>query len=166
MWQRILELFADLPSQQKVVRFLLENGFSITSEGKIAVNGVEITASAFSRAIKVDRRVVDATVKHIMEFDDLEPIFTNLRVVPDFTNVARHLGLSVVTILPKHATDKNLVATAVMVLSSYNLGLRQIFVTDPYAAEQPRLVIIIDGKLPAAAIQELSELDFVESVIL
>lgn len=166
MWQRILELFVDLPSQQKVVQFLLENGFSITKEGKIAVNGVEITASALSRAVKVDRRVVDATVKHILEFEDLKPVFTNLRVVPDFTNVARHLGLSVVTIFPKHAEDKNLVSTVVDVLSNYNLALRQIFVTDPYAAEQPRLVIIIDGKIPAGAIQMLSELNFVDSVIL
>ncbi|HJJ60644.1 MAG TPA: regulator of amino acid metabolism, contains ACT domain protein, partial [Methanocorpusculum sp.] len=30
MWQRILELFSDSPSQQKVVRFLLENGFGIS----------------------------------------------------------------------------------------------------------------------------------------
>jgi len=166
MWHKILELFADSPSQQKVVRFLLENGFGISQEGKVVANDVEITTAALSRAVKVDRRVVDATVRRIMEFEELEPVFTRLRVTPDFTNVAKHLGLSVVTIIPKHAGDKNLVAKIVAILAEYNVTLRQIFVTDPYTAEEPRLVVIIDGKLPAAAIQQLSELDFVKSLLL
>jgi len=164
MWHKILELFADSPSQQKVVRFLLENGFGISPEGKVVANDVEITTAALSRAVNVDRRVVDATVRRIQEFDELEPVFARLRVTPDFTNVAKHLGLSVVTIIPKDAGDKNLVAKIVAILAEYNVTLRQIFVTDPYTAEEPRLVVIIDGKLPAAAIQQLSELDFVKSL--
>ncbi|HJJ69206.1 MAG TPA: regulator of amino acid metabolism, contains ACT domain protein, partial [Methanocorpusculum sp.] len=91
MWQRILELFSDSPSQQKVVRFLLENGFGISRDGKVMVNDVEITASSLSRAVKVDRRVVDTTIKRIREFPELEPVFTRLRVTPDFTDVAKHL---------------------------------------------------------------------------
>jgi len=166
MWQRILELFADSPSQQKVVRFLLDNGFGISNEGKVVVNGVEITTASLSRTIKVDRRVVDSTVKRIMEFPDLIPVFSHLRVTPDFTNVAKHLGLSVITIIPKNAGEKNLVATVVSVLAHYKVCLRQIFVTDPYTAELPRLVVIIDGKIPAKAIQELSGLPFVEYLFL
>lgn len=166
MWQRILELFSDSPSQQKVVRFLLENGFGISGDGKVMVNDVEITASALSRAVKVDRRVVDTTIKRIREFQELEPVFTRLRVTPDFTDVAKHLGLSVITILPKNAGDKNIVSSAVSVLASYDLSLRQIFVTDPYAVEKPRLVIIIDGQLPADALQKLKNLPAVDSIIL
>ena len=166
MWQRILELFADSPSQQKVVRFLLENGFGISREGKVVVNDIEITASALSRAVKVDRRVVDTTIRRISEFSELEPVFTRLRVTPDFTDVAKYLGLSVITILPKNAGDKNIVSSAVSVLAEYDLPLRQIFVTDPYAAEKPRLVIIIDGQLPGDALQKLKSLPAVDSIIL
>jgi len=166
MWQRILELFSDSPSQQKVVRFLLENGFGISRDGKVMVNDVEITASSLSRAVKVDRRVVDTTIKRIREFPELEPVFTRLRVTPDFTDVAKHLGLSVITILPKNAVDKNIVSSAVSVLASYDLPLRQIFVTDPYAVENPRLVIIIDGQLQADALQKLKNLPAVDSIIL
>ena len=119
MWQRILELFSDYPSQQKVVRFLLENGFGISRDGKVVVNDIEITASALSRAVKVDRRVVDTTIKRIAEFSELEPVFTRLRVTPDFTDVAKYLGLSVITILPKNAGDKNIVSSAVAVLAEY-----------------------------------------------
>ncbi|MDO5846180.1 MAG: regulator of amino acid metabolism, contains ACT domain protein [Methanocorpusculum sp.] len=166
MWQDILRLFADFPSQQKVVKFILENGFSISEDGKINANGVEITAASLARAIGVDRRVIDATIKHIMEIDELEPIFTRMRATPDITNVAKHLGLSVVTILPKNASDKNIVASAIAVLAEYDLPLRQIFVTDPYVVETPRLVIIIDGRIPSAAIQKLRGLPAVSSLIL
>ncbi len=167
MWRTILEPFSDSPSQQRVAKFLLENGFGISSSsGKVTVNGIEISATAVSRVVGVDRRVVDTTVKRILEMDDIREIFFRLRVTPDITDVAKNLGLSVITILPKNAGDKNIVASAVAVLASHDLPLRQIFVTDPYIAESPRLVIIIDGTLPAAAIEELRTLPAVASIIL
>ncbi len=166
MWRRILEQFQDSPSQQRVVRFLLENGFGVSAEGKTVVNGIEISASALARFIKVDRRVVDSTLRRICEIDGLQSLFSRLRVTPDLTDVAKNLGLSVITILPKNAGDKNIVSSAVDVLASYDLPLRQIFVTDPYVVETPRLVIIIDGVIPADAIQKLRSLPTVQSLIL
>lgn len=166
MWNKILSLFRDSPSQQRVVRFLIENGLGISSEGKVNVNGIEISASALARVIKVDRRVVDTTIKRIMEFDELEPIFTRLKVTPDITDIAKNLGLSVITIIPKNAGSKNIVASAVSIIAAHDLSLRQIFVTDPYFVEKPRLVIIIDGKIPSQAITELSSLPAIESITL
>ncbi|HJJ43654.1 MAG TPA: regulator of amino acid metabolism, contains ACT domain protein [Methanocorpusculum sp.] len=166
MWRRILEQFQDSPSQQRVVRFYLENGFGVSPEGKTIVNGVEISASALARVIKVDRRVIDATLRRISEIDELRSLFSRLRVTPDLTDVAKNLGLSVITILPNNAGDKNIVSSAVDVLASYDLPLRQIFVTDPYVVETPRLVIIIDGVIPAEAIQKLRNLPSVKSLIL
>ena len=166
MWRKILDQFQDSPSQQRVVKFLLENGFGVSPEGKTMVNGIEISASALSRAIKVDRRVVDSTAHRICEIDELQSLFSRLRVTPDLTDVAKNLGLSVITIIPKNAGDKNIVSSAVDVLSSFELSLRQIFVTDPYVVEFPRLVIIIDGVIPAEAIKKLRDLPTVQSIIL
>ena len=165
MWQRILEYFADSPSQQKVIRFLLENGFGISPNGKTAVNGVEVSAAAVARAVKVDRRVIDSVVERILEIDELKNLFTNLRVTPDLTNVAKELGLSVVIILPNNAEDKNIVASVAGVLAEFNLPLRQIFVTDPHTAENPKLVIIADGRLPPNALDKLRELPAVKAII-
>ena len=164
MWQRILEYFADSPSQQKVIRFLLENGFGISPNGKTAVNGVEISAAAVARAVNVDRRVIETVIQRILEIDELKNLFTNLRVTPDFTNVAKELGLSVVTIFPKNAEDKNIVASVAGVLAAFNLPLRQIFVTDSYTAENPKLVIIVDGKLPSGALDKLRELPAIKAI--
>ena len=67
MWQQIPEYFADSPSQQKVLRFLLENGFGISPNGKVAVNGIELPSAAVSRAAGVDRRVVETALKRAGE---------------------------------------------------------------------------------------------------
>lgn len=166
MWRSILEPFSDSPSQQRVIRFLLENGFGISDAGRVVVNGIEISATAIARVVGVDRRVVDTTVRRILDMEKIRRTFTHLRVTPDLTNVAKNLGLSVITILPKNAGDKNIVASAVSVLAAHDLPLRQIFVTDPYIVESPRLVIIIDGVLPATAIEELRALPAVESILL
>lgn len=166
MWRTILEHFSDSPSQQRVVRFLLENGFGISSSGRVVVNGIEISATAIARVVGVDRRVVDTTVRRVMGMEDISAIFSHLRVTPDITNVAKNLSLSVITILPKNAGDKHIVASAIAVLASHDLRLRQIFVTDPYITESPRLVIIIDGVLPTGAIEELRALPAVEAIIL
>lgn len=166
MLRTILEHFSDSPSQQKVVRFLLENGFGINDSTRIVVNEIEVSATAVARAINVDRRVVDATIKHISLMPELKNFFSHLRVTPDLTDVGKSLGLSVITILPKNAGEKNIVSSAVFVLAKYEVTLRQIFVTDPYMVEKPKLVIIIDGMIPALAIEELKNLPQVESIIL
>jgi predicted regulator of amino acid metabolism with ACT domain len=46
MWSDIIHEFADSPSQSRVVRFLLENGFGVTEDGKISCNGIEVPATA------------------------------------------------------------------------------------------------------------------------
>lgn len=165
MLRKILDAFSDSPSQQKVVRYLLENGFGINEKGRVVANDVEISSTAIGRAVNVDRRVVDMTVKRAYEMPEFQTFFLHLRATPDLTNVAKNLGLSVITILPKNAGDKNIVASAVEVLAKYDLTLRQIFVTDPYLVEKPKLVIIIDGVIPAQAMKDLHNLPAVDSII-
>ncbi|HJJ28240.1 MAG TPA: regulator of amino acid metabolism, contains ACT domain protein [Methanocorpusculum sp.] len=164
MWRKILNHFSDYPAQQTVVRFLLENGFGISENGKVHANGVEVTAASLARAVRVDRRVIDATIANIAGVEELSHIFKNLRVTPDLTGVAMDLGLSVLTIYPRNAGDKNIVSSALSVLTKHDIALRQIFVTDPYFIERPRLVLIVEGDLPGEVITELRRLPAVESI--
>jgi predicted regulator of amino acid metabolism with ACT domain len=166
MLRKILDAFSDSPSQQKVVRLLLENGFGISGEGRVTVNNIELSSAAVGRAAGVDRRVADLTVKRLASMPEFRPFFLHHRATPDLTDVAKNLGLSVITIFPKNAGDKNIVASAVSVLSAYDLALRQIFVTDPYLAEKPKLVIIIDGTLPPQAVDDLRRLPAVDAIII
>jgi predicted regulator of amino acid metabolism with ACT domain len=166
MWSDIIHEFADSPSQSRVVRFLLENGFGVTLEGRISCNGIEIPATAIAKAIGSDRRVVDSTAHRILERPFLRNIFLNMRATPDLSRVAESLGFSVITVLPKNASERGIVGAAVRVLSAHALAIRQIFVTDPQFSEEPKLVIIVEDPLPAGVINEIRALPQVRQVII
>jgi hypothetical protein len=166
MWSDIIHEFADSPSQSKVVRFLLENGFGINNSGRVTCNGIEVPATQIAKAIGSDRRVVDATAHRILTIPSLREIFIRMRVTPDLSNVAESLGLTVITVLPKNASERGIVGAAVRVLSGHSLSIRQIFVTDPQLSEEPKLVIIVDEVLPHGVIEEIRALPQVRKVII
>ncbi|MCU0628286.1 MAG: regulator of amino acid metabolism, contains ACT domain protein [Methanoregulaceae archaeon] len=166
MWSDIIREFAESPSQSKVAGFLLENGFGVNAEGRVVCNDIEISATKVAKAIGTDRRVVDATARHILESASLREIFTNMRATPDLSLLAGPLGLSVITIIPKDAREKGIIGAAMEVVTGHNLNIRQIFVTDPVLSEEPKLVIIIDGNIPGIVIEEIKKLPQVKQVIL
>jgi predicted regulator of amino acid metabolism with ACT domain len=166
MWSDIIHEFADSPSQSRVVRFLLENGFGVTEDGRICCNGIEVPATAVAKAIGSDRRVVDSTARRILDRPMLRDIFLNMRATPDLSRVAESLGFTVITVLPKNASERGIVGATVRVLSTHMLSIRQIFVTDPQFAEDPKLVIIIEDPLPHGVIEEIRALPQVRQVII
>jgi hypothetical protein len=166
MWSDIIHEFADSPSQSRVVRFLFENGFGVTKDGRISCNGIEMPATAIAKAIGSDRRVVDSTAHRILERPHLRDIFLNMRATPDLSRVAESLGFTVITVLPKNANERGIVGAAVRVLSDNLLSIRQIFVTDPQFSEEPKLVIIIEEPLPMGVIEKIRALPQVKQVII
>ncbi len=166
MWSEIIREFSDSPSQAKVAKFLLENGFSVNERGRISCNGLEIPSTQVAKALQTDRRVVDATAQRILSLPLHRTIFSHLRVTPDLSRVAGHLGLSVMTIYPEDATRKGIVSDAVRVISGAGLSIRQIYVTDPLLSEDPRLVVIIDGDFPASVIEDIRHLPEVRKIVL
>jgi hypothetical protein len=80
--------------------------------------------------------------------------------------VARTLGLSVITVIPRNAQEKGIVGAVVRAIVDHDLGIRQIFVNDPYLSEEPRLVVIVDGTPPAVLYEELRSLPMVQQIIL
>jgi predicted regulator of amino acid metabolism with ACT domain len=166
MWSAIIREFADSPSQSRVAGFLLENGFGVNGEGRIVCNDIEISATKVAKAIGTDRRVVDATARHILESASLKEIFTNMRATPDLSLLAGPLGLSIITVIPNDARERGIVGAAVEVVTDHDLNIRQIFVTDPVFSEEPKLVMIIDGDTPGTVIEAIKKLPQVKQVIL
>ena len=166
MWSDIIHEFTDSPSQSRVVRFLLENGFGVTEDGRISCNGIEVPATAVAKAIGSDRRVVDSTAHRILERPLLRDIFLNMRATPDLSKVAESLGFSVVTVLPKNASERGIVGSVVRVLALHDVSIRQIFVTDPEFSEEPRLVIIIEETMPVGVIEQIRGVPQVKQVII
>lgn len=165
MWSDILSCFTDSPSQTRVVRFLLENGFGVNEEGRICCNTIPVASTQIGQQIGVDRRVVDSTAKRILN-SEFKEIFLSMRATPDLSLIADKLSLSVITILPDDAKKTGIVDACIHTLSSHNIGIRQVFVTDPHLSEEPRLVIITESRIPAVVIEEMRTLPCVRRLIL
>ena len=121
MWSDIIHEFGDSPSQSRVVRFLLENGFGVTEDGRICCNGIEMPATAIAKAIGSDRRVIDATA----QTDPRAPVspgyLSQYAGNTGFSRVAESLGFAVITVLPKNANERGIVGAAVHVLSDHHV---------------------------------------------
>ena len=164
MFDEIMEKFEGSPSQQAVIRLLLERGFSVNDAGRVVSGGIEIPNTGIAREIDVDRRVVDSTTDVILEDPQLRRIFQNISQVPSLMDLAPVLDLTVLTITPVDAERKGIVAGVTATLAEHDISIRQTISEDPEFTDEPRLYLITDQDLPGEVITDLRELDFVRKI--
>ena len=164
MFDEIMQKFADSPSQQQVIRLLLERGFSVNDDGRVVSGGIEIPNTGIAREVGVDRRVVDATTDAILADDQLRPIFQNISAIPSLMDLAPVLDLTVLTVTVRDAEESGIVATVTEVLAGHDISIRQVISEDPEFTDQPRLYVIIDEDLPGELITDIRDLPFVQRI--
>ncbi|MFC7132288.1 MULTISPECIES: amino acid-binding protein [Salinibaculum] len=161
MFAEIMEKFSDSPSQQRVIRLLLERGFSVNDEGRVVSGGIEIPNTGIAREVGVDRRVVDATTDAILADDELRPIFQNISAIPSLMDLAPVLDLSVLTVAVRDAEESGIVATVTGAIADRGISIRQTISEDPEFTDEPVLYVITDEPLPGDLLNEIRELPFV-----
>jgi predicted regulator of amino acid metabolism with ACT domain len=164
MFEEIMEKFSDSPSQQRVIRLLLERGFSVNDEGRVVSGGIEIPNTGIAREVEVDRRVVDATTDAILDDEELRPIFQNISAIPSLMDLAPVLDLTVCTVAVRDAEESGIVAEVSGRIAEYDLTIRQIITEDPEFTDEPRLYLIVDDELPGDLINEIRDLPFVQRI--
>jgi predicted regulator of amino acid metabolism with ACT domain len=164
MWKEVMEKFEGSPSQKKVIELLLERGFQVSPEGKVASGGIEIPHTQIAAEAGVDRRVVDLTVKRILMEPQLRTIFEHLRSIAFLAEVAPLLGLSVIIIHPTDAREKGILGEVATILAQRGLSIRQAVSDDPYLVDDPKLTIITDKTIPGELIEEIGRLKSVKGV--
>jgi predicted regulator of amino acid metabolism with ACT domain len=164
MFDEIMEKFSDSPSQQRVIRLLLERGFSVNDEGRVVSGGIEIPNTGIAREIDVDRRVVDATTDAILADDELRPIFQNISAIPSLMDLAPVLDLTVLTVTPRDAGEEGIVAGVTSAIADRDISIRQTISEDPEFTDQPRLYVVTDAELPGDLINEIREMPFVRRI--
>ena len=93
MWEKIQVLFDAHPERLRVARFLLQNGLSVTGD-KIYVNQVEVPILKLARAVRVDRRTVNETIRAMNTDREIEMVFSKLESAgPSLRAVAKQMGL-------------------------------------------------------------------------
>jgi predicted regulator of amino acid metabolism with ACT domain len=164
MFDEIMGKFEGSPSQQAVIRLLLERGFSVNDDGRVVSGGIEIPNTGIAREIDVDRRVVDSTTTAILEDDELRRIFQNISSIPSLMDLAPVLDLSVLTIEPNDAERPGIVAEVTGLLADRGISIRQTVTEDPEFTDEPRLYVVTDDPVPGDLLNELSDLDFVRRI--
>jgi predicted regulator of amino acid metabolism with ACT domain len=164
MFDEIMEKFSDSPSQQRVIRLLLERGFSVNDEGRVVSGGIEIPNTGIAREVDVDRRVVDATTDAILADDNLRPIFQNISAIPSLMDLAPVLDLTVCTVAVRDAEESGIVAAVTSLLAERDIPIRQVISEDPEFTDDPRLYVITDEQLPGELINEIREFGFVQHI--
>ena len=164
MFDEIMGKFEGSPSQQAVIRLLLERGFSVNDDGRVVSGGIEIPNTGIAREIDVDRRVVDSTTTAILEDDELRRIFQNISSIPSLMDLAPVLDLSVLTIEPNDAERPGIVAEVTGLLADRGISIRQTVTEDPEFTDEPRLYVVTDDPVPGDLLNDLSDLDFVRRI--
>ncbi len=164
MFDEIMEKFEGSPSQQAVIRLLLERGFSVNDDGRVVSGGIEIPNTGIAREIGVDRRVVDSTTDAILADEELRRIFQNISQVPSLMDLAPVLDLTVLTIAVHDADDVGIVATVTGLLADHDVSIRQTISEDPEFTDEPKLHIVTDHDLPGDLINEFRNLEFVRKL--
>jgi predicted regulator of amino acid metabolism with ACT domain len=164
MFEEIMEKFSDSPSQQRVIRLLLERGFSVNDDGRVVSGGIEIPNTGIAREIDVDRRVVDAHTDAILADDELRPIFQNISAVPSLMDLAPVLDLTVCTVTVREADESGIVAAVTGLVADHEIAIRQVMTEDPEFTDEPRLYLITGEPLPGELITEIKQLPFVERI--
>ncbi len=164
MFDEIMEKFEGSPSQQAVIRLLLERGFSVNDEGRVVSGGIEIPNTGIAREIDVDRRVVDSTTDVILADSELRRIFQNISQVPSLMDLAPVLDLTVLSVEVADAEEKGIVATVTRVLADHDVSIRQTISEDPEFTDDPRLYLITDQDLPGEVITDIRDLEFVHKI--
>ncbi|QHS18143.1 amino acid-binding protein [Halopenitus persicus] len=164
MFDEILGKFEGSPSQQAVIRLLLERGFSVNEDGRVVSGGIEIPYTGIARELDVDRRVVDSTTDAIREDPELRRIFANISSIPSLMDLAPVLELTVLTIEVAAADESGIVAEVSGLIADHGLTIRQIISDDPEFAADPKLYVILDDDVPGELLVAIRELPYVRRV--
>ncbi len=164
MFDEIMGKFEGSPSQQAVIRLLLERGFSVNAAGRVVSGGIEIPFTGIAREIDVDRRVVDSTTDAICADPELQRIFANISAIPSLRDLAPVLDLTVLTVEVAAADASGIIARVTDLIAEAGISIRQLISEDPEFTDEPKLYIITDEPVDGDLLVSIRELPFVRRV--
>jgi uncharacterized protein len=164
MWSEVLARFSKFPAQERVAEVLLEHGFQVNSAGKVLSGSIRIPDTEIAREAKVDRRAVDETTATILSDEMLKNFFSNIKTFVFLRDVAPVLGLGVIIITPRDASQIGIIEEVTQTIAECGMSVRQAVTDDSYFIEDPKLTIICDTRIPGALIDKVLRLASVKGV--
>ncbi len=157
MLQYLEERFAGKRAALRVVSTMLRLGIRVDGKGRLYCDAIELAPAKMGRALGVDRRVVIETAREIAIDPKLFAIFSSLFPISNVSRAAKHFGHDVIEI-DADPNTVGLTAKVTAVLAKYKVGIRQIITDDPDLYPEPKMMVVVQGKLPRKAAEGLRAL--------
>jgi uncharacterized protein len=164
MWSELLARFSKFPAQERVVEVLLEHGFQVNGAGAVVSDSIRIPDTEIAREAKVDRRAVDETTATILSDEMLKNFFSNIKTFVFLRDVAPILGLGVIIITPRDASQIGIIEEVTQTIAEYGVSVRQAVTDDSYFIDDPKLTIICDSRIPGALVDKILGLASVKGI--
>jgi len=157
MLQYLEERFAGKRAALRVVSTLLRLGIRVDANAKLYCDQIELAPAKMGRALSVDRRVVIETAHEIAADPKLLAIFSSLIPIADVSRAAKYFGHDVIQI-DADPNTLGLTAKVTAILARHKVTIRQIIADDPDLYPEPKMMVMVEGKLPRKAVDELRAL--------
>ena len=130
------------------------------------IKDVKIQDSSLANAVGVDRRVVRETVIQLLEDPVLNNIFSNTKPVgTSLVEIATLLGYSVL-LISGNSLESGVISEVTGALATNGIVIRQALADDPDTVVEPKLTLVIEGKLPDDTIAKIRNLKCVRGLTL
>ncbi len=164
MFNEIFRFFGEGDKRARVAETLLKYGLKV-KDGKIWLDEIEISTSKLAKALNVDRRTIQNTVKLIESNQKLKRVFENLETAGlSLKKAAKSLGLGVIEIFVKDPSSPGVIATVSSLIANEKISIRQIIAEDPYLHPEPKLIVITEKRLPGILIDDILRIKGIEYV--
>jgi len=144
---------------------MLARGISVR-EGTAYCGSIELSDSALGRAAGVDRRVIRSTIERIGNDAKLGSLFSKLKSIALFSDVAQEIGCTTLEIVPTDAKIPGILAEVASIIYNAGVSVRQAVVDDPEFSSDAHLLVVLDGYLPPEYIPALKASKGVGQIIL
>lgn len=162
---RVLSAFRGFPSQEKVAMMMLAHGISVR-DGTAYCGDIRLSDSALGRAAGVDRRVIRSTMERIRKDARLSSLFSGLRSIALFSDVAAEIGCTTLEIVPTDAMLPGILAEVTAIIYRAGVSVRQAVVDDPGFNDDAHLIVVLEGSLPSEYIPMIKEARGVSRIII
>lgn len=137
--------------RQIVAKKMLEYGLRV-KDNRIYCGDIELSDSKIARALNIDRRSVNATLKIINKKIELKNIFSKLTPTCHLKNTASNMNWGVIEISPEDPSIPGILAEVANIIARNKISIRQAIVDDFQLFEEPKLFIITEKQIPAKLI--------------
>jgi len=161
--EKINDYFGGNYVQKKIAYLLLKYGLRINGN-KIYCGPIEQSSSKLARAISIDYRIVNDTIKKINQDPELKKFFSSLEPTPNLKNTAQQFEWGILEIIPENSHKSGIFAGVATLIAEEGISIRQAIGEDYELTEEPKLIIVTEKPIPGKLISKIKQVPGVKAI--